>query len=163
MPVVSNTSPLWNLAAIDSLDLLRDQYPDIRIPTDVWRELQVGQGYPETARIRRAVDDEWVTIEAPAQTYLRQSLRLGLDQGEAAAIALALEIGESRILIDEADGRAAAKAMGLRPIGVLGVLLRAKEAGKLASVSDQMTRLRKDAGFFIAESLFQRVRQAAGE
>ncbi len=163
MPMVSNTSPLWNLAAIDSLELLRDQYPHIRTPTDVWRELQVGQGYPETVRIQRAVDDEWLTIQAPAQAYLRQSLRLGLDQGEAAAIALALETGESRILIDEADGRAAAKAMGLRPIGVLGVLLRAKEAGKLASVSDQMTRLRKDAGFFIAESLFQRVRQAAGE
>jgi len=51
---------------------------------------------------------------------------LELDAGESATIALALELGASRILLDETDGRTVAKALGLRPIGVLGVLLRAK-------------------------------------
>lgn len=46
---------------------------------------------------------------------LQQSCMLELNGGEAAAIALALEPGVSQILMDETDGRAAAKAMGLRP------------------------------------------------
>jgi hypothetical protein len=88
---------------------------------------------------------------------------LELDRGEAAAIALALELGVSQVLMDEADGRAVAKAMGLHPTGVLGILLRAKYEGKIPSVSDEMSRLRNEAGFFIAESLFRYVQREAGE
>jgi len=57
MPVGSNTSPIWNLAGIDCLDLLRDQFADIRIPHDVWRELQIGQDYSEAAQIQQALDE----------------------------------------------------------------------------------------------------------
>lgn len=88
---------------------------------------------------------------------------LELDQGEAAAIALALECNITRIIIDEADGRATAKALGLQPIGILGILLRAKHEGKLESVKSEMQKLRHEAGFFIAESLFQRILTEAGE
>ena len=163
MPVVSNTSPLWNLANLERLDLLHDQFPDVRIPQDVLAELQVGHEYPEMARIEQALDARWLTVKSLKNPYVQQSLMLDLDRGEAAAIALALESGITQILIDEADGRATAKAMGLRPIGVLGILLRAKHEGKIISLSDEMSRLRHDAGFFIAETLFQRLRREAGE
>lgn len=163
MLVVSNTSPLWNLASIERLDLLHDQFPDIRIPQDVWRELQVGQDYPEVTRIQQARNAQWITVESLTNPYIQQSLMLELDRGEAAAIAIALELGINQVLMDETDGRTAAKAMGLRPIGILGVLLRAKWDGKIISVSREMLRLRHEAGFFIAESLFQYVQKEAGE
>lgn len=163
MPVVSNTSPIWNLASIERLDLLHDQFSEIHIPHEVWQEFQVGYEYPEVARIQRAIDAQWITVRSLTNPYLQQSLMLELDAGESAAIALALELGVSQILIDETDGRTAAKAMGLQPIGILGVLLRAKDEGKIVSVSQDMLRLRHEAGFFIAESLFQRVCELAGE
>lgn len=163
MPVVSNTSPIWNLASLERLDLLHDQFPDVRIPQDVLNELQVGYEYPEMARIQQAIDAQWLTVESITNSHVQQSLMLDIDRGEAAAIALALELGMTRIVMDEADGRATAKAMGLQPIGVLGILLRAKHEGKILSLSDEMSRLRHDAGFFIAESLFQRLRREAGE
>ena len=163
MPVVSNTSPLWNLAGIGRLDLLRDQFPDIRIPQDVWQELQVGEDFPEAIRLRQAVDAHWITVVSLGTPHVRESLMLGLDRGEAAAIALALELGFTRILMDESDGRAAAKAMGLQPVGVLGVLLRAKHERKIVSLTDEMVRLKQEAGFFIADSLFHMLQQEAGE
>ncbi len=163
MPVVSNTSPIWNLANIERLDLLHDQFTNIRIPRDVWNELQVGHEYPEITRIQRAKDAGWMHIESLTNPYIQQSLMLELDRGEAAAIALALELEIGQVLIDETDGRVAAKAMGLQPIGILGILLRAKRERKILSVSDDMTRLRHEAGFFIAESLFKYVQQEAGE
>lgn len=163
MPVVSNTSPIWNLASLDRLELLHEQFPDVRIQQEVLLELEVGREYPEMARITRAMDDRWIAVESLSTPYLQQSLELDIDRGEAAAIALALELGVTQIIMDEADGRATAKRMGLSPIGVLGVLLRAKHEGKLLSLSDEMSRLRHEAGFFIAEPLFQRLRKEAGE
>ena len=51
MPVVSNTSPIWNLASIQQLDLLRRQCADVLIPPDVLDELQLESGLPETLQI----------------------------------------------------------------------------------------------------------------
>nr|VFJ56301.1 MAG: hypothetical protein BECKDK2373B_GA0170837_105720 [Candidatus Kentron sp. DK]VFJ61500.1 MAG: hypothetical protein BECKDK2373C_GA0170839_108917 [Candidatus Kentron sp. DK] len=76
MPVISNTSPLWNLASIERLDLLQDQFPDIRIPRDVWRELQIGDEHPEVARIQRAIDAQWITIESRTNPHLQRSFML---------------------------------------------------------------------------------------
>lgn len=148
MPVVSNTSPVWNLASIERLDLFQSQFSEVLIPHEVWQELQANHDYPEAVRIQRAIDEQWVKVVSLTNTHLRQSLMLDLDYGESAAIALALELGVGRILIDETDGRRTAKAMGLHPIGVLGVLIRAKDDGMIVSVSQEMTRLRREAGFF---------------
>ena len=163
MRVVSNTSPIWNLATIERLHLLHEQFPDIRIPEDVWNELQVMRDCPEVSRIQQARDAQWIKVESLQNPHVRQSLMLELDRGEAAAIALALELGVSQVLMDEADGRAVVKAMDLHPTGILGILLRAKFEGKITSVSDEMSRLKNEAGFFIAESLFRYVQKEAGE
>lgn len=163
MVVVSDTSPVWNLASLDRLDLLHDQFVDVRIPKDVWQELKVGYEYPEMERINKALEKRWITVESLSQPHVCQSLMLDIDRGEAAAIALALELGVKRIVIDESDGRARARAMGLQPIGVLGILLRAKRQGKILSLSDEMFRLRHNAGFFIADSLFLQLQEEAGE
>ncbi len=65
--------------------------------------------------------------------------------------------------MDERDGRTKAKTLGLSPIGVLGILLRAKRDGQLASVADAMQALRGQAGFFIADELFEGILTEAGE
>ncbi|CAN2048871.1 DUF3368 domain-containing protein [Candidatus Magnetomoraceae bacterium gMMP-1] len=163
MPVVSDTSPIWNLASIQQLDLLHEQFPLVLIPSEVLAELQLESGYPETALIQQALKAQWIQVKRLGLSHLKQSLMRELDQGEAASIALALEYNITKIIIDEADGRSIAKALGLRPTGVLGILLRAKNKGKIESVKQEMQKLRHNAGFFIAESLFQRVLVEAGE
>jgi hypothetical protein len=46
MPIVSNTSPILNLAIVDQLDLLRQQFGQIQIPPAVLDELKIGSsGY----------------------------------------------------------------------------------------------------------------------
>jgi predicted nucleic acid-binding protein len=52
-----------------------------------------------------------------------------LDVGEREAISLAKEIRADALIIDEPDGREAAKRQGLRVIGTLRVLYDAAEAG----------------------------------
>lgn len=163
MRVVSNTSPILNLAIINQLDLLRQQFTEVLIPSTVLAELKPEAEFPGSELIRQALQTEWLRVVELKDTHLRQALILELDQGEAAAIALALELGVERILMDERDGRTKAKALGLRPVGVLGVLLRAKRDGYLDSVESTMQVLRRAAGFFIADDLFEAVLIEAGE
>lgn len=163
MPIISNTSPLLNLAIIDHLHLLRQQFGQILIPPVVLTELKPDTGYPGVEQFEQALSQGWLHVVELKDEKLAQALMLELDKGEAAAIALALEQDHTQILIDEREGRAKAKALGLKPVGVLGVLLRAKLEGELSSAKVAMHTLKNEAGFFIADDLFKTILAEAGE
>jgi uncharacterized protein len=63
MIVVSNTSPLTNLAAIGQFELLRQLFGEITIAEGVWAELNAdGQEWPARGNCERSVDsapDGW--------------------------------------------------------------------------------------------------------
>lgn len=55
------------------------------------------------------------------------------------------------------------KRAGLRAIGVLGVLLRAKKSGQTESIGRELDALRTRARFFLSATLTASVLKAAGE
>lgn len=84
MKVVSNTSPLTNLAAINQFDLLRHLYGRLFIAEGVWRELNAfGQAWPGQAEVASA---SWIERQELRNTLLVETLRRDLDQGEAETI-----------------------------------------------------------------------------
>jgi len=163
MPVVRNTSPILNLAIINRLDLLRQQFGEVLIPPAVLSELKADTDFPGADRIREALLQAWLQARELTNVNLARVLNRDLDQGEGETIALALQFGLDTVLMDEHDGRVAAKAMGLTPVGILGVLVRAKRAGALESVESAMRALQDEAGFYIADDLFDAVLREAGE
>jgi predicted nucleic acid-binding protein len=64
-----------------------------------------------------------------------------LDDGEAAAISLALELKADLLLIDETKGRKAATERHIRLTGTLGVVQRASKSG-FVKLEDAFQRLR---------------------
>lgn len=68
MIIVSNTSPLSNLAAIGHLPLLQQIYPKIIIPPAVANELD--DAPPEDAAIRAVSSLDWVEIQSVTNTIL---------------------------------------------------------------------------------------------
>jgi len=159
--VVSNTSPITNLAAIGELDLLYRLYGKIVIPDGVWNELHsMGLNWPGAQEVGSAL---WVTRRQVQNGPLVEALSLELDRGEAEAIALALELGAGLILLDERGGRRTARRLGVPVIGVLGVLLDAKRNGYLSVISPLVNALRQSAGFYLTDTVVHSVVDLAGE
>jgi hypothetical protein len=90
MPVISNTSPILNLAIVDRMKLLRQQFGEILIPHAVLDELKVNEELPGSQAIREAISSGWIQIQAVSNEPLAQLLKQTLDRGEAEAIALLL-------------------------------------------------------------------------
>ena len=115
------------------------------------------------ALIETALQDGWLSCRAVGNRQLAAALGNDLDRGEAEALALAAEIQAGVLLIDEKEGRGVARRAILVVRGVLGVLIRAKAMGEVASVKAEIDSLRNRAGFFIASSLETAVLRSVGE
>ena len=155
MIVVSDASPLINLAHIHQLELLRTLYGTVEIPEAVWQEIVVnGTGQPGSAEVHNA---SWIRRKVVDDRNLVRALRQNLDAGEAEAIALAVESSAQLLLIDERLGRATAHHFGLRYIGLIGVLVEAKQKELISSVKSCLDDLRSVAGFRVSTELYELV------
>jgi len=163
MLVVSNTSPISNLALIARLDLLRDQFERLWIPDAVRAELDHIPNPAVKSSIKRAYEQGWIQCRTAGNEQLVAVLGNELDRGEAEAIALSIEMKADLLLIDEREARAVARQAGLRVRGLLGILLRAKATGKIPSVKAEIEALRTAAGFFVTARLEQEILRNAGE
>lgn len=122
MNVVSDASVLIHLARIGELNLLHQLDGNLLIPKVIWREVVIeGAGQPGAEEVRTA---SWIETHDVANEHLVRALRQDLDAGEAEAIALALEVGADLLLMDDRLGRETARYLGLRYVGLIGVLSR---------------------------------------
>lgn len=161
MIVVSNTSPIINLACVGQLDLLRQLYGQVIIPQAVFAEIAIaGTGEPGAEEVQKL---DWIGRRSVTQGQLIKVLRLELDAGEAEAIACALEINADLLLLDERRARDTAQRLGLKFIGILGVLTEAKRQQRIPRIRPVLDNLRHQAGFWVTDALYRRVLEAAGE
>lgn len=86
-----------------------------------------------------------------------------MHKGEAEAIALGIERRPAVILMDELEARRVADVYGLRKTGVIGILIRAKLEGKVASLREELDRLRSEAGFWIGDEIYWQALKAVTE
>ncbi len=163
MRVVSNTSPISNLAIVGRLDVLVRQFGTICIPMAVHRELARLEHPGGREAIEQALTEGWIQVEPETTSNLARNLASSLDAGEAEAIALASESAADLLIMDESAGRVAARNFGITMTGTLGVLLKEKRAGRLTSMREEMDRLVADAGFFLSGRVRQSFLEAAAE
>lgn len=158
MDVVSNSTPLIALAKIQKLDLLKHFFGTVSIPQEVYDEV-VTRGGPlyGADEVSRA---SWIRVVSVENRTAVDALSLTLDRGEAEAIALAREI-DALLIIDDRDGRDAAKSLGIPITGTIGILLLAAEE-KTISFKDELDAL-VAAGVRLSEREYRRILDLAGE
>lgn len=122
--VIADTGPINYLILIGHIDLLPHMFERVLLPAAVQTELS-DDAAPLPMRRWIAAPPAWLEIHDT--TGLPQVS--GLDEGEAAAIALAESLRADMLLIDERDGVRVAQRKGLRVTGTLGLLDLAAERG----------------------------------
>lgn len=147
--VISDTSCLMVLGKHNAFDLLRQLFSQVLITPNV--EQEYGEGLPE-----------WIVIRTPKDSAMVERLRKSVDPGEASAIALAIEIGDATLLLDDRQARLLAEQMSLSYMGALGLLLKAKKQGAIPAIkpyTDQMLQ----TNFRISPALIAYALEQAGE
>lgn len=134
--VVSDAGPLIALGRLDLLTLLPALFAQVQVPQAVLNECLARPENADAARIRAAVGQGWLT-PCDATPIAAE----GLDLGERAAIARAVEIGAA-LLADDRAARQHALGLGLVVIGTLGVLVQAKRTGHVAAIRPLVELLR---------------------
>jgi uncharacterized protein len=157
---IVDTSPLIFLAKLNRLDLLRKEAEKVLVPPAVLRE--IAEQDDEAARQIEEIRQTWLDLGVVQDARLLAVLKDELGDGEAEAIALALETEATRIVLDDLDARRLADRLGLKPVGTLGLLLAARLRGEIPSLHDEIDRLRR-GGFRAAPALIEAILRSAGE
>jgi predicted nucleic acid-binding protein len=158
--VVADTSVILNLCCVRQAELLPGLFREVFIPPEVASEFV--RLAAELPRFMGLSLPPWVR-QQPCSSIPAALAAEGLDEGETAALGLALEIRADAVLVDERRGHETARRLGLNAIGVLGILLRAKASGLVSQIGPVITDLRRDAEFWISAELHHEVLRLAGE
>jgi len=141
--VISDTSCIILFDKINETILLRELYGTIMITPEIAKEY--GKELPD-----------WIKILSIKSKHKRRQLENYVDHGEASAIALALEIPNGLLLIDDKKGRQLAKKLGISISGTLGIILKAKKKGLIKSVKPYIDKLIK-INYWISPSLIEQI------
>lgn len=129
--VIADTGPVHYLLLIEQVYLLPVLFKSVLIPAAVSRR----DARSKDPRGCPPMDGQWMSVPPPWLGVLPNPvpqpdpILAELDEGERAAIQLALELQATLVLIDDRAGVVAAKRKGLLVTGTLGVLDLAAEHG----------------------------------
>ncbi|MEA5507426.1 DUF3368 domain-containing protein [Halotia wernerae UHCC 0503] len=166
MIIVSDTSPITNLAAIGQLDLLRQLYSSVIIPQAVYNEMVgVDQIVPGAVEVQQLSGIQVIPVVNSQQVTEIQQQYNNIDLGEAEAIILSIELKADLLLLlmNERRGRAIAASYRLNVTGLLGVLLQAKKQGVIPAIKPLIDQLIATADFRLSQQLYAIVLQSADE
>ena len=93
----------------------------------------------------------WISIQNPTDQKYQNILETSVDKGEASAIALAVELVDCLLIIDDLKGRNLAETLGIKITGTFGVILEAKLSGKINSVKPLIEKIKQTDFHFSTE------------
>ena len=104
----------------------------------------------------------WIEIKQASNKNYQAIIEASVDKGEASAIALAVELNDCLLIIDDLKGRNIAHQLGLTIIGTIGILVDAKLSGIITSIKPLLSKI-KGTNFRISENLEMLILKKAGE
>ena len=149
-PIICYTSIWLYLGRIDQVELLAKLYSPIFTTRSVCQELDIGRlSRPGTVDPSEL---SWVRTVQPSSADLANlpANRLGI--GEQSVLAYAQAHSISIVGLDDRQARELALGLGLRIVGTVGLLLKAKEQSLIGEIRPLLTQLQQE-GFYISQNL----------
>ena len=139
--MIIDASPLIILAKINKLEILKKTYESVEIASSVYQEVVVN-GLKINSRdahiVKEQIESKNIKVLDLSSEFIKKAKKIesvyGIDTGEAETIALALKLNKKEVIIDEISAREAAKALGIKPIGTLRVLLIAYKNNLISKI-----------------------------
>ena len=156
---VVNASPLILLGKIDKLGLLSALADVVAVPQAVVKEIGAK---PDGAPILQVIAQDSSYCVVDDEAVPSEILSWDLGAGESQVITNAHRHGADRVVIDDREARRCARAMGLKVIGTLGIVGRAKHMGQIERAAPIIERLR-ETGLYVTDELVQRILREVGE
>jgi predicted nucleic acid-binding protein len=157
--LVVNTSPLIHLAEAGLIGMLREAALSVYVPEPVAEEIRAYGSHDPTAIA--LANHAWLEIR-PVDSLPADILAWNLGAGETSVIALTQALSGSVAVIDDlAEGRCA-EALGLPLRGKVGLVLAAKQAGRIVAARPVLERLR-DKGMYLSDAVLNRALRLIGE
>lgn len=127
--IVADASPLIILFKSKLEFILPNLFDRILVPGAVFDEILAGSEGDRAKRLLPATN--WITTVKAAP--LLPDLQFVLGQGECEVLSIAKELEGTRVLLDDAAARKAAKVLGIPFVGTGGVLVFAYRKGLISS------------------------------
>jgi len=158
--VIVNSTPLIALCNAGLLKILKEIYGCIIIPKAVFDEVTAK---PDSACVQIKNNMDWIIVEKITDIADRKMYKAKLHAGEVDVMILAQsEPRADLVIIDDNAAKKTAKYLGLKVTGTIGVLLKAKKIGIIASVRDEIDTIRNN-GFYISDDVIKMALKQAGE
>jgi len=157
MIVLSNTTPIIALSSINQLNLLSILFNKIYVVEEVVEECAEGGKIvvPDLTQLN------WVNI-IKSKDMVQNHFLMELDKGEKNTLNMALSKNADYVIIDEKIARNIAEYLGLSVIGTLGILLKAKQQGKITSFL-KCAQAMQEQGIYYNTALLKKLALRVGE
>jgi predicted nucleic acid-binding protein len=154
-----NASPLIYLAGTDFLGLLQLAGPEIVVPGPVADEIRVGGA--ADAAVRALESTPWLTVvDSPPVPAVIQAWDLG--GGEASVLAWAHANPATLAILDDLAARRCAATLRIPVRGTLGLVLAAKQRGRIPAARPVLESLR-DSGMYLSDPVLNKALALVGE
>lgn len=162
--VVADTGPIHYLVLIGKVDILPVLFEKVYLPTLV-RDEMIHVEAPQVVRDWANHPPAWAEVRPAPTLAVSDSVLASLDDGEKAAISLAISLKADLILMDDREGASVARQKGFAVTGTLGILDLASNKG-LLDLEDAFNRL-KGTNFrypqTVMDMLLARQKKSSGE
>ena len=108
-------------------------------------------GTPKAVKDWVSVSRNWLEIHQVEKPHGIS----GIHRGESETLQLALQLRVETVLMDDMDGRSAARKLGIKTVGTIGIIERAAEKGEI-DLADTIAKL-KSTNFFVSDDLLETV------
>ncbi len=157
--VIVNSTPLIVLCGIGRLDILREMYQEIYIPYAVFQEVTAKD---DSVCVQICSTGDWIHVEQIHDYSEKKMYKAKLHDGEVEVMILAQEKDADLVVLDDNAAKKTAKYLGLTVTGTLGVLVKAKQQGKIEEISPLLLEMRKN-GFYVSNTVERMVLEQVGE
>ena len=155
MILIADSSALVALSIVSKLDVLEKLFGEVYVPRTVYDEVSK-ENKAESQELANYCKNKVLDIRSHA------NFNISLGQGESEAIILYSEKNADFLLCDDKKAKKFAQSFGVKVIGSLGILLKAKESGLISEIMP-LIELLKESRIFIDDKTYALVLMMAGK